>query len=270
MNEPAVLFDVQGSVATLTFNEGPRMNPLTPQLLAGAVEALAKVRADSSVRVLVLAARGKGFCVGADLADFQAKQAAGARLGEAVADLMDKGGAPFVAGLRSLPVPVVCAVQGAVVGGGVGIALAADIVIAARSAYFMLPFVPSLGLVPDMGAAWFMHRSIGRARATALSLLGDRLGADKAAQQGLIWACVDDDKLVDEVARTAACLALLPAHGILETRALFEQSVGCTLAQQLDYERDRQRELIEGDWFAEGVAAFVGKRHPVFPGRAKS
>jgi 2-(1,2-epoxy-1,2-dihydrophenyl)acetyl-CoA isomerase len=267
MTGPEVLFEVRGKIATLTFNQPSRMNPLSPGMLAGALDALAQVRADASIRVLVVAANGKGFCVGADLADFQSKQASGTRLGPAVADLIDTGGAPLVMGLRTMPVPVLCAVQGAVAGGGVGIALAADIVVAARCAYFMLPFVPSLGLVPDMGSTWFMTRAIGRARASALALLGDRLSAEQAAQQGLIWMCVDDHELAGEVARTAARLAELPAHGILETRALFEACSDHTLAQQLDYERDRQRELIEGECFAEGVAAFVAKRRPVFAGR---
>jgi 2-(1,2-epoxy-1,2-dihydrophenyl)acetyl-CoA isomerase len=269
MPGPEVVFEVRGKIATLTFNQPSRMNPLSAGLLAGALDALAQVRADPAIRVLVVAANGKGFCVGADLADFQAKRASGARLGQAVAELIDTGGAPLVMGLRTLPVPVLCAVQGAVAGGGVGIALAADIVVAGRSAYFTLPFVPSLGLVPDMGSTWFMSRAIGRARTSALALLGDRLSAEQAAQQGLIWACVDDQELAGEVARTAARLAELPAHGILEIRALFEAGADHTLAQQLTYERDRQRELIEGDCFAEGVQAFVAKRHPVFSGRSK-
>jgi 2-(1,2-epoxy-1,2-dihydrophenyl)acetyl-CoA isomerase len=270
MTESAVIFDVQSDIASLTFNLASRMNPLTPELLAGALDALAQVSSDPRVRVLVVAAKGKGFCVGADLAYFQSKQSVGTPLGDSVAELMDTGGAPFVTGLRALPVPVLCAVQGAVVGGGVGIALAADIVIAARSAYFMLPFVPALGLVPDMGSAWFMTRAMGRARASALALLGTRLTAEQAAQQGLIWACVDDDQLTEEVAGIATRLAALPAHGILETRALFDSIESRTLADQLRYERDRQRELIERETFVEGVAAFVGKRHPVFDGRTST
>lgn len=267
MTDAPVLFQVQDGVATLTFDRPARMNPLTTELLGAALEVLARVRADASIRVLVITATGKGFCVGADLADFGAKAAAGVPLGDAVFELMDAAGNRFVKALRALPVPVLCAVQGAVAGGGVGIALAADIVVAARSAYFLLPFVPSLGLVPDMGAAWFMQRAIGRPRALALTLLGDRLTAEEAARQGLVWACVDDDRLAGEVARTAERLAALPAHGILETRALFEGAATRTLAEQLDHERDRQRELIEREDFAEGVAAFAAKRRPVFRGR---
>lgn len=158
--------------------------------------------------------------------------------------------------------------QGPAAGGGVGVALAADIVIAARSAYFMLPFVPALGLVPDLGSAWFMPRAIGMARSVGLALLGERLSAEQAAQWGLIWACVDDAALANETARVAARLAALPAHGIVETRALFAAAATNDFARQLAYERDRQRELIERKCFAEGVSAFLGKRRPVFAGRA--
>lgn len=276
-SEPAVLFDVAEGVATLTLNEPARMNPLTPALLAGCLEALERVRADTSIRALLVTAKGKGFCVGADLASLGcpgeagdlSAPASGSCLGDQVAALMDNGGSPLIAGLRALPVPVVCAVNGAAAGGGVGLALAADIVLAARSAYFYLPFVPALGLVPDMASAWFMQRAIGQARAVGLALLGDRLSAEQAAQWGLIWACVDDADLADEAGRIARRLAALPAHAALETRALFGAAEANTLAQQLAYERGRQRELADGAGFAEGVAAFAAKRRPVFRGRGE-
>lgn len=275
MNQPAVLFDVSKGIATLTLNVTARMNPLTPDLLAGALAALDHVHADASIRVLVITAKGKGFCVGADLAAMgtagnagnEETQTGALTLGDQVAALMDAGGNPLVLGLRELPVPVVCAVNGAVAGGGVGLALAADIVVAARSAYFYLPFVPALGLVPDMGSAWFLPRAIGRARSIGLTLLGDRLSAEQAAQWGLIWACVDDGNLADEVASIAARLAALPTHAATETRTLYQAAETNTLVDQLAYERDRQRELINGACFAEGVLAFGDKRRPVFAGR---
>ena len=271
MSHEAVLFDVKEGIATLAFNVADRLNPLTPELLAGALAALERVRADATIRVLVLRAEGKAFCVGADLAALGAGKpggdAAPSSLGDQVAELMDAGGNPLIMGLRELPVPVVCAVHGPVAGGGVGVALAADIVVAAKSAYFYLPFVPALGLVPDMGSAWFMARAIGPARAVGLTLLGDRLGAEQAAQWGLIWTCVDDAARGDEVARIAPRLAALPAHAATETRALYRAAESNTPAEQLVHERERQRELINGPSFVEGVAAFVGKRRPVFPGR---
>ena len=269
-----ISFGVHEGVATLTLDDAEHLNTLSSALLEAALEAVARVQADLSVRVLVLAANGKAFSAGADLAalrDLDAKLQPGAgSLGDAVAELMDTGGNRLVLALRELPVPVLCAVQGAVAGGGVGLVLAADVVVAARSAYFMLPFVPALGLVPDMGAAWFLQRAVGTARTAALTLLGDRLSAEQAAQWGLIWAAVDDDALSREAAALAARLAALPAHAAAETRHVLAAARRNDLGEQLAYERDRQRELIDGECFREGVAAFLGKRRATFPGRRPS
>lgn len=270
MSDAPTLFAVQNGIATLTLNQAARMNPLTPALQQGCLDALQRVRDDSAIRVLVLTGRGKGFCVGADLAALgraPSDAPTGAPLGDRVAEMMEKTGNPMVAGLRALPVPVVCAVNGAAAGGGVGLALAADIVIAARSAYFYLPFVPALGLVPDMGSSWFLPRAVGRARALGLTLLGDRLSADRAVQMGLIWGSVDDDELEAETARMAARLAALPAHAVVETRALFSAAERNDLGAQLAFERERQRLLIDGPSFQEGVRAFLEKRRPRFDGR---
>jgi 2-(1,2-epoxy-1,2-dihydrophenyl)acetyl-CoA isomerase len=164
-------------------------------------------------------------------------------------------------------VPVLTALNGPAVGGGVGLALAADIVVAARSAYFYLPSMPRLGLVPDLGATWFIHEQLGRSRALALTLLGDRLSAEQAAQWGLVWACVDDASLREESIKLARRLAALPAHAALETRRAYQAARANELPAQLAYEAARQRELIDRDSFAEGVRAFSERRDPVFPGR---
>jgi len=162
---------------------------------------------------------------------------------------------------------VVCAVNGVAAGGGVGLALAADVVVAARSAYFYLPFVPALGAVPDMGASWALPRAVGRARALGLALLGDKLDAPRAADWGLVWACVDDGALMEEAWTLATRLAAMPAHAVAEARALFAASERNNLAQQLALERERQAQLIDGEAFAEGMRAFIERRPPVFRGR---
>lgn len=270
MNPPAVVFESHEGVATLTLNQPSRMNALTPQLQHGCLDALERVCNDRTIRVLVLTANGKGFCVGADLASLGASAAynpGGVSLGEQVNDMMASTGNPLITGLRDLPVPVLCAVNGAAAGGGVGLALAADIVIAARSAYFYLPFVHSLGLVPDLGSSWFLPRAVGNARAVGMTLLGDRIGADRAAEMGLIWRCVADDMLAEETRAIAARLAALPAHAALETRALFRASEHNTLEAQLDHERERQGELADGECFREGLMAFAQKRSARFSGR---
>ena len=267
MNHDAVLFELNAGIATLTLNDAARMNPLSAPVREGFMTALQRVETEPNIRVLVLKANGKGFCVGADLAEIlsRAEAPGGPSVPNQLVDLMDNTANPIVARLRTLRVPVVCAIDGAVAGGGVGLALAGDIVIATKASYFYLPFVPSLGMVPDMGASWFMPRAVGKARAVGMTLLGKRVGAQQAADWGLIWACVDDAKaLADEVATVAAQLAQLPAHAALEVRSLYAASEAHTLAEQLADERERQVRLSAGPAFAEGLRAFKEKRKPDF------
>lgn len=264
----ATIYEVADGIATLTLNDGGRMNPLTHELQCGCMEALQRVREDTAIRALIITATGNGFCVGADLAEFGRRAAEpGASMGSYVGQMMEETGNPIMAGFRSLPVPVVCAVNGVAAGGGVGFALAADMVIAARSAYFYLPFVPALGLVPDMGASWVLPRAVGRARALGLALTGNKLSAETAAQWGLIWACVDDADLPAQALQLATQLAALPAGGVTEARQLFAAAESNTFEAQLALERRRQMELIDHPNFAEGVAAFSARRKPAFKGR---
>lgn len=268
MSAPTVLFDVaDDGIATLTLNEASQMNPITTGMQQGCLQALERVREDRSVRALILTGSGKAFCAGANLADFDPDYPAdpSRSAGQAIGEMMAKTGNPLVMGLRTLPVPVVCAVNGAAAGGGVGLALAADIVIAARSAYFYVPFAPSLGLVPDLGASWALPRAVGRARALGLTLLGNRLSAAEAAQWGLIWACVDDAALADESRQIATRLSHLPVHAIDEVRELYRASEGNSLQEQLALEMNRQAVLADQPTFAEGVRAFLEKRKPRFP-----
>jgi 2-(1,2-epoxy-1,2-dihydrophenyl)acetyl-CoA isomerase len=270
MNEPSVLFEVIDGVAMVTLNESERMNPLTESLQAGLLDAISRVHDDRKIRAMLLTARGRAFCAGADLKDFSQRAAAmptGDSLGRYVGRMMDQTGNRMLLGLRTLPVPLVCAVNGAAAGGGFGLALSGDIVIAARSAYFYLPFVPALGIVPDMAAVWIAARTVGRARTSGLVLTGGRLPSEKAAEWGLIWACVDDDSLQGEGMKVASQLAELPAHGILEARALFDAAERNTLSQQLALECQRQESLIDDESFAEGMLAFVERRKPSFRGR---
>jgi 2-(1,2-epoxy-1,2-dihydrophenyl)acetyl-CoA isomerase len=270
MSEPSVLFELTDSVAVATLNEADRMNPLSESMQAGLLDALARVRDDTAVRAFVLTGRGRGFCSGADLKDFSGRAAAlpaGDSLGGYVGRMMEGAGNRIIQELRTLPVPVVCAVNGAAAGGGFGLALAGDLVIAARSAYFYSPFVSALGIVPDMAQVWSATRAIGRARTLGLVLTGRRLTAHQAAEWGLIWDCVDDEQLPADAMSLARQLAELPAHAIGEARALLDAAERNTLAGQLDLERRRQAELIDGESFAEGMRAFAERRKPKFRGR---
>lgn len=254
-----------GDVLVLTLNIPSRLNPIARPLQHALRARLALLREDPSVAALVLTGAGKAFCVGADLSSMGGETDAQGSLGERSYESMEALSNRIIEDLRTLPVPVVCAVNGPAAGAGVGIALAGDVVLAARSAYFYLPFMPKLGIVPDLGTTWFLERFVGRARAVGLSLLGEKLPAEQAAQWGLVWACVDDEALQAQALGLAQRLARLPAHAAREIRAAYESAGRSTLVEQMRYEAERQRELLDGAAFAEGVRAFREKREPVFP-----
>lgn len=263
----SVTYEVEDHVAIVTLNEPAKLNPLSAPQTEELLAALARAREDRTVRALMLTGAGKAFCAGADLSGMEAGDPSGKSVGQATADTMEALSNPLILALREMPVPVLSSINGAVVGGGVGLALAADVIIAARSAYFYLPSMTRLGLVPDLGATWFIPLQAGRARALGMTLLGDRLSAEQAVQWGLIWACVDDAVLRDESMKLARRLAALPSHAALETRRVYDVARTNDLAAQLAYEAARQRELIDRETFAEGVQAFMQRRNPIFPGR---
>ena len=254
-----------GDVAVITLDNPGRRNALSRDMQQGLRALIDEVGASPDIRAVLLTAAGNAFCAGADLAGnaIPSGQEHLSR-GQATQAVMEELSNPIITGLRELPVPVVSALPGVVAGAGIGIALAADIVIAARSAYFYLPFIPKLGIVPDLGTTWFLQQLVGRGRATALTLLGVRLGAEKAEQWGIVWSCVDDAALQDEAIKTARQLARLPAHAALETRRAYEAASRNDLRAQLQYEAERQRELLDRPEFEEGVRAFLEKREPDF------
>jgi len=226
-------------------------------------DALAQVAADKSARVLLLTGAGRGFCAGQDLSDRAvAPGAAPVDLGESI----ESNYRPLVLGLRNLAVPVVCAVNGVAAGAGANIALACDIVIAARSASFIQAFC-KIGLIPDSGGTFFLPRLVGTARAMGLAMLGEKLTAEQAEEWGLIWKCVDDAQLASTVDGLLVHLAQAPTKGLAAIKRALYASSTATLEDALTHERDVQRELGQSDDYREGVAAFLAKRPPRFTGR---
>jgi 2-(1,2-epoxy-1,2-dihydrophenyl)acetyl-CoA isomerase len=254
-----ILFEVKDGVARLTLNRPDRLNSFNVAMHGEVRDALMNLQ---QARVLVITGAGRGFCAGQDLGDRAvAPGGAAADLGESI----EKYYKPLVITLRNLPIPVVAAVNGVAAGAGANIALACDLVIATRSASFIQAF-SKLGLVPDSGGTWFLPRLVGTARAMGLAFLGDKLSAEQAAQWGLIWRCVEDAEFTAVVEALARQLADAPTQGLARTKQAIYASWGRSLEEQLDTERDYQRELGRTADYAEGVAAFSQKRTPQFKG----
>jgi 2-(1,2-epoxy-1,2-dihydrophenyl)acetyl-CoA isomerase len=263
MTYQTIVFEVAEGIARLTLNRPDRLNSFNTAMHAEVQEALAALQSDAAARVLILTGAGRGFCAGQDLSDrMVAPGSARPDLGQSI----ESGYKPLILALRRLPLPVIAAVNGVAAGAGANIALACDLVIAARSATFIQAF-SRIGLVPDSGGTWLLPRLVGHARAMGLALLAEKLPAEQAAQWGLIWRCVDDSELAAEVDTLAAQLAAAATRGLARTKQAMLEGWGRTLEQQLDAERDHQQELGRSADYAEGVAAFMEKRAPRFTGR---
>ncbi len=263
MGYDTILLDIADGVATLTLNRPDRLNSFTTEMHGEIRAALRHITTpDSGVRCLLITGAGRGFCAGADLSSQQISPAdAPPDLGQA----LERDYNPLIKALRALPFPVVAAVNGPAAGAGMSLAMACDVIIAARSASFLQAFC-NIGLVPDAGSTYFLPRYVGRARAAGMALLGEKLPAETAAAWGLIWKCVEDAALAAEAQAIARKLASGPTRGLGLIRRALQESADNDLAQQLDLERDLQREAGRTADFAEGVQAFLAKRPARFRG----
>lgn len=262
MNYDTIRVERDGGVAAVTLNRPDRLNSFTAAMHGELAEALADAAESAEVRAVLLTGAGRGFCAGQDLADRAVAP------GSAPVDLgvsVERYYAPLIRRLTSMPKPVVCAVNGVAAGAGANIALACDVVLAARSARFIQSFA-NIGLIPDSGGTWVLPRLVGQARALGLALTGEPLSAEKAEAWGLIWRCVDDDALAGEARALAAKFAQGPTRGLAATKMLIRQSGLRTLDDELDLERDAMRELGASADYREGVAAFMVKRPATFTG----
>jgi 2-(1,2-epoxy-1,2-dihydrophenyl)acetyl-CoA isomerase len=262
MTYESIQFSIDSGIAVLTLNRPDRLNSFTQAMHLEVRDALEKLQADKSVRVLLLTGAGRGFCAGQDLNDRAVEPGApGVDLGESV----EKFYAPLVLKLKNLPMPVICAVNGVAAGAGANLALACDIVLAAKSASFIEAFC-KLGLIPDTGGTWHLPRLVGPARAMGLALLGDKLTAEKAEQWGLIWRAVEDEDLMNEAMALAKHFSTAPTKGLAFTKKAMQASYANTLPEQLKLEGEMMRELGYSHDYREGVAAFIAKRAPQFKG----
>ena len=262
MSFDTIEFSMDGGVARLLLNRPDSLNSFNTQMHEEVRTAMRKVSEDASIRCLLLSANGRGFCAGQDLSDRAVSADSGPpQLGESV----DKNYNPLIRSIMKLPKPVICAVNGVAAGAGASLALACDIVIAARSASFIQVFC-KIGLIPDSGGTWNLPRLVGLPRARGLAMLGDKLPAEQAESWGMIWRCVDDDQLMIEADKLAAHFATQPTRGLGKIKELLVASTSNGLDEQLDLERDTMQELGQSHDYQEGVAAFLAKRAPVFKG----
>ena len=259
-----ILFKIEAGVATLTLNRPDKLNSFNTAMHEELRDALEKVEApENGVRCLLITGAGKGFSAGQDLSDRAIAPGAEApNLGESLEQRYN----PLARKLKSLAMPVICAVNGVAAGAGANIALACDIVIASRNASFIQAFC-KIGLVPDSGGSWSLPRLVGHARAMALSLLGDKVSADQAEQWGMIYQAVEPESLMKEASRLAARLAAQPTAGLGLIKRAIHASASNSFDAQLDLERDLQTIAGRTADYREGVRAFTEKRAPKFEGR---
>jgi len=246
-------------IARITLNRPDRLNSFTRAMHAELALALDSA---ADARVIVLTGAGRGFCAGQDLNDRAVAPDEPVDLGATIEESWN----PLIRRLATMPQPVIARVNGVAAGAGANIALACDLVIAARSAKFIQSFA-ALGLIPDSGGSWHLPRLVGQARALGLALTGEPLPAETAADWGLIWKCVDDDALDAEVDALAAKLASLPPLGLAAIKSIIRTTGSRTLDEELDLQRDEMRRLGFTRDYREGVAAFLEKRPATFEGR---
>ena len=255
-----IIFELSDDVARITLNRPDRLNSFVTHMHE---ELRAALREAEAARVVVLTGAGRAFSAGQDLNERAVAS------GEHPADLgvtVETGWNPLIKTITTMPQPVIARVNGVAAGAGANIALACDMVIAARSAKFIQSF-SAIGLIPDSGGSWILPRLVGHARAMGLALTGDALSATQAEEWGLIWKCVDDEALDKEVDGIVHKLASLPPLGVAAIKAIVRSTWGRTLEQELQLQRDEMRRLGFTEDYREGVSAFLEKRTPKFVGR---
>lgn len=263
MDYQNIIAEEKNGVGYLTFNRPKALNSFNVDMHREVAEVLNLWTKNPDVRCVVISGEGRGFCAGQDLGD---------RVVDPNAEAPDLGYSietyynPLIKTIVNMPKPVICAVNGVAAGAGANIALACDLVIAAKSANFVQAFC-RLGLVPDSAGTWFLPRAVGHARAMGLTLLGDKLPAETAKEWGMIWDVVEDAELKTKVTELAERLAKQPTFGLALIKKAIHQSSNNTFDEQMLLERDLQRIAGRSEDYREGVQAFMNKREPNFKGR---
>ena len=256
-------YSITDGLAILTLNRPDRLNSFNTQMHGEVKDVFKRIKKDSTVRCLIITGNGRGFCAGQDLSD---RSVAVSEEMPDLAESVEKNYNPLIRNITRLEMPVLCAVNGVAAGAGANIALACDIVFAARSASFIQSF-NKLGLVPDSGGTWVLPRLVGQSRALSLCLLGEKVKADEAQAMGMIYKVYEDDELLANVIEQGQQLAKAPTKGLALIKRAIRTSYNNTLDQQLDLERDLQGVAGRSDDYREGVDAFMNKREPNYQGK---
>jgi 2-(1,2-epoxy-1,2-dihydrophenyl)acetyl-CoA isomerase len=263
MSEPTVLYADLGAIALITLNRPQALNSFTRQMHRDFWAALDQAEANPAIRALVITGAGRGFCAGADLAEFDFEPGDDLIARADPGPVIDQAFNPTARRLQNLRMPTVAAVNGVAAGAGASFAMGCDIVIAAPTASFIQAF-SKIGLIPDAGGTWLLTERLGLARATALAMTGDKLGAAQAKEWGMIWDVADD--CVAAATAMAQKLSAMPTKALVATRHLLRESTTRTFNQQLDVERDTQSAMGKTHDYIEGVMAFREKRPANFKG----
>ena len=257
----SLLFEKLAGYAKITLNRPKAYNSVNKELAMAFQSALDTCASDEEIRAVVITGAGKAFCAGQDLVEVTTpEQMPGFKV------LLEEHFLPIVLNIRNLPKPVVAAVNGVAAGAGANIALACDIVVASEKASFIQAF-SGIGLVPDSGGTFFLPRLVGFQKAVAISMLGDKIGANEAEKMGMIYKVFEENTFQEEVDRLGAKLANMPTKGLALTKKIFDQSLNNSLTDQLAIENEAQIEASETEDYREGVQAFLEKRKPQFKGR---
>lgn len=267
MTEPAVLYSTEGAVALITLNRPQALNSFTRQMHRELWQAFDRIESDKSVRACVITGAGRGFCAGADLAEFDFEPGPDLIRRADPGPVIDQAFNPTVRKMQALRVPTVAAVNGVAAGAGASLAMTCDLAVAAASATFIQAF-SRIGLVPDAGGSWLLVKRLGLARALGAAMLGDKMTAAEAREQGMIWDLAPEgEDCVQRALKLATRLAEMPTQALVATRHLLRAAASNDLDRQLDAERDTQSSLGKTHDYIEGVTAFREKRPPKFTGQ---
>lgn len=266
MTEQTVLYETRGAVALLTLNRPQSLNSFTRAMHRELLAALDRVEADRGLRAVVITGAGRGFCAGVDLAEFDFEPGPDLVQRADPGPVIEQAFNPTVRKLQALRVPTVAAVNGVAAGAGASLAMTCDLAVAAPAAVFIQAF-SKIGLIPDAGGSWFLVKRLGLARALGCAMLGDKLTAADAKEQGMIWdVAAQGEDCVEAALKLAQRLAQLPTRALVETRKLLRAAASNELEAQLDLERDTQSALGRTHDYIEGVMAFLEKRPARFTG----